>query len=528
MSFIKKTGGVSLGSFFSYFFIAVLITPLIFIFSKVFSSNTPTAANILSLFLGTYIKNTAIILLFTLPICLTIGFISAYLFTFYDFAGKKLCEFLIILPFAIPSYILAYIYTDFFSYGGVLYHLFKGLFGIPFHKDIMTIGGTIFILSYAFYPYAYLILRGYMKRLDKNLLDTAASLGASPLGILFRIIIPVSYPALLSAGLLITMECLNAFGVPSYFGVQVFSTGIYQAWISYRDMAAAIQLSFIVLLGIALLAGITYVVKNTKKYQYASGKIAFVRPKRITGKQQALVLTAVIVLVSISFIIPCAHLFMWLYHGYANTDIPARSLYATIIIGLVSASAIVIISIILANRTRYTMSRFSTLLFRLATIGYGIPGIIVGIATLSVFITFDRSITGGLFFTLTVLPLLIAYIIRFIMLAYNSIDAGFNKLGVTFSKAARTLGAGDVKTLLLIDIPLIKTNIIAGFLLSFIEIIKDLPITALLIPFQYQTLAIEINNYAGQEELMHTALPSLFIIGISTVLLYAFMRNKEK
>ncbi|PIE74205.1 MAG: hypothetical protein CSA19_00945, partial [Deltaproteobacteria bacterium] len=254
MYFYKKTEGSFLWSFFTYFFIAVLITPLVFICSHLVSSNTPVAERILSAFLPVYIKNTAIILFFTLCICLLIGFACAYLLTFYDFAGKKLFSFLVILPFAVPSYIFAYIYNDFFGYGGMLYHFCNRIFGIPFHMDIMNIGGTVFVLSCAFYPYAYLILRGYMKRLDSTLLDSAASLGAGPLKVLFAVIIPVSYPAILSAALLITMECLNAFGVPSYFGVQVFSTGIYQAWISYQDMTAALKLSFILLVGITLLA----------------------------------------------------------------------------------------------------------------------------------------------------------------------------------------------------------------------------------------------------------------------------------
>ncbi len=522
----KKTKDY-LWSFFVYFFIALLIAPPVLIFLNSFASTTPSAKIILNMFLGTYIKNTGIILFFSLFFCLALGFISACVMSFYSFKGKRIFEFLVILPFAIPSYILAYMYTDFFSYGGITYRMLEH-FGIFFHLDIMNRKGVIFILTCAFYPYAYIILRSYLKRLDQNVLDSAISLGANKLKLVFKVLIPITYPAILSAALLITMEVLNAFGVPYYFGVQVFSTGIFQAWISYQDMEAATKLSFIVLLFLAIFSGIIYMMKNAKKYQYSSGTVKFIKAKEIGRRKAFAVYLYLILLVGISFIIPCIHLCMWLYQSMDDVVFISGSFFFTLFIALLSAFAIVIISIVLTNYSRYHTGKFHKLVFRFATIGYGIPGIIIGIATLSLFIKIDRLCFHGLFLTLSILPLFMAYTIRFIMLAFNSIDAGFNKCGLKFSQASKSLGAGAIKTLLRVDLPLIKTSIVGGFLLSFIEIIKDLPITSLLIPFNRETLAITASNYAAQERIIDTAFPALLIICVSVILLYLFIRNEKK
>ncbi|PIE97798.1 MAG: hypothetical protein CR988_06500 [Treponema sp.] len=521
----KKTK-VSLWSFFSYFFISVLIAPPLFFLVNSLSKTSPSTKKIVTMFLGTYTKNTAIILVFTLCFCLLIGFISACIMSFYNFKGKKIFEFLLILPFAIPSYILAYIYTDFFSYGGIIYKIMQR-FGIFFNLDIMNIKGLIFILICAFYPYSYIIFRSYLKRLDQNILDSAVSLGAGKCKLIFKILIPVSYPAILSASLLIIMEVLNAFGVPYYFGVQVFSTGIFHAWVSFQDIEAATKLSFILILFIGVVSGLIYMMKNAKKYQYSSGAVRFIQPKNISGVKAFAAYFYLILLISISFIIPCIHLILWLYHSIGNVSFVASSFFFTLFVGIFSASLIVIVSIILANHSRYHHDKFNKLLFRVATIGYGIPGIIIAIATLSLFIKLDRFIFGRLIFTLSIIPLFIAYTIRFIMVSFNSIDAGFNKCGLKFSKASKSLGAGEIKTFLKVDLPLIKANIIGAFLLSFIEIIKDLPITSLLIPFNRETLAITISNYAAQERITDIAFPAILIIVISTALLYLFTRNEK-
>ncbi len=516
-----------LWSFFPYLFVVVLIAPSLFVLVNSFSTTTPIAKRIISSFLGEYVKNTGIILVFTLFNCLVLGFISAYIISFYEFKGKKIFEFLVILPFAIPSYILGYMYTDFFSYGGILYRIFK-LFGIFFHLDIMNLKGVIFILSCAFYPYAYIIFRSYLKRIDRNILDSAESLGTGKLGIIFKILIPISYPAILSVAILVTMEVLNAFGVPSFFGVQVFSTGIYQAWVSYQDMDAAIKLSFMLLFFLAVFSSLVYITKNAKKYQYSTSSIKFIQTKKLKGNNLFAVYAFFILLVGISFLIPCIHLLIWVYYGFRNIDFIPASFFFTLFIGLVSASLIVLISLVLANRSRFKTDKIHKMLFRLATIGYGIPGIIIAIATLSLFIKIDGIFGKGLPLTLSILPLIIAYIIRFIMLSFNSIDAGFNKCGLKFSKAAMSLGAGKFKTMFMVDIPLIKSNIIAGFLLGFIEIIKDLPITSLLIPFNHETLAITISKYSGQERIVDIGFPALLIVAISASLLYLFTRTQKK
>ncbi len=490
-----------LWSFFPYLFACILIAPFLFVLINSFESTSPTTQRILSSFLGEYAKNTGIILLITLFNCLVLGFISAYIISFYNFARKKIFEFLVIVPFAIPSYVLGYIYTDFFSYGGILYKIFQ-LFGIFFHLDIMN--------------------------LDRNILDCAESLGAGKLKLIFKIIIPISYPAISAAAILITMEVLNAFGVPSFFGVQVFSTGIYQAWVSYQDMDAAIKLSFMLLFFLALFSIFIYITKNAKKYQYSTGTVKFIKQKTLKGKHLFIIYAFFITLIGISFIIPCIHLIIWLYHGFENIDFIPVSFFFTLFIGIVSAFIIVVVSLVLVNHTRFKTNKIHKIIFRIATIGYGIPGIIIAIAVLLVFIKIDGIFSTGLPLTLSILPLIVAYVIRFIMLSFNSIDAGFNKIGLQFSKASSSLGAGKLKTLLLVDIPLIKSNIIAGFLLSFIEIIKDLPITLLLIPFNYETLAITISKYSAQERIVDIGFPALLIVIISTALLYLFTRIQKK
>ncbi|MCZ6156614.1 iron ABC transporter permease [Campylobacter ureolyticus] len=522
---------------FTFVCLALIIFPIIYIFFGIFNQTNESTEFLFKTQLKFYIKNSFIILFFTGIFTGIIGTFLAYFETFYEYKFKNFFKFTLILPFAIPSYLFGYIYVDFFSYSGWLVTFLRQNFDIRVHFDIMNIYGAIFVLTLAFYPYVYIILRGFLKRFPQNYIEASQNLGCTQVKTFFKVILPLSKPAIISGMTLCLMECLNAYGVPNYFGLHVFSTGIYKAWVGYSDLNAAIKLASILLFLVFFIIIVQKLLQ--KPYAITVTKRQKIRAKKLSKKSEIAVVCLIFLFLFVALFLPLLHIFIWLYQSYS--DINLISLFNlsknTILLTTLSAMLIVVFSLFINESLRLKEGKIKEIATSFANIGYSIPGSVVGISMLAIFINIDKSmqwlyrlleVKATLFLTLSPLVLVFAYMIRFLSLGYMGVQNSLNQQGKKYYEASLSLGKGKLKTFFLVDLPMIKPAILSSFILVFIEIIKELPLSSLLTPPNLKTLAFEMDRYASDEQLALSAAPAIVVVGISLALLVILNKIKDK
>lgn len=514
----KRTNEINVWIGLSYLILFIIVSPLFYIFLNSFKKNTEITENIFKYLLKDYVVNTLILVVFTTLFSIVIGFLIAYFEVFYDYKFKKILRTCNLLSFAIPSYIFGYIYTDIFTSFSLVH------FNI--YIDIQNIYGSIAILTIAFYPYVYIVSKSYLKKISMNLVYSSQLLGKNSIQTFFKLIIPLSKAPILLGGSLVFMETLNAFGVPFFFGLPVFSTGIYDSWIGYYDLDGAIKLSSILMFFVLLILFCQKILfrniffYNTGEYEIKSLKL--------NGLKEIGVLSFIFFVVVISFIIPVLYLFRWVKYSYKY--IFFREVYNwtlnTLFILIVSSLLILIISIFTTNVKRGRKNRGDFIIDSLSTVGYSTPSSIIAIGFLSIFIFIDRSLFENKFiFINSIVPIVFAYSTRFLSLSYNNINTHILKIGNSYHESSRLLGKSHLYTFFNVDLPMLKSSIISSFLLVSIEILKEMPIVALL--YNKNTLSIQMKNYASDERLSMVGIPALILISITSILILIYNKGEN-
>lgn len=485
---------------------------------NVFKENSELSEHIFNNLLKKYILNTMLILIPTTFISLLLGFLSAYFEVFFEYRFRAFFKYMNILSFAIPSYIFAYIYVDIFS--SYIYTKFS------IYYDIANIKGAIFILSISFYPYVYIVSKAYMKKISMDLIYVSKTLGKSNIYTFFKVILPISRPALVVGSSLVIMEVLNSFGVPYFFGIQVFSTGIYETWINYYDLDGAMKLSAVLLIFVLIL--LLFENYFRKPFIYNERKIVKIKREKLIGYKEILVILFYLSIFIFSLLIPFLYLLRWVKYSY--TDIYLKDMlrlsFNTLSILFFSSILILMLALFLSNVSRLYKRKYSWIIDKLVSLGYSIPSSITAIGFLSIFIFIDKLILKDeLFFSKSVIVIVFAYATRFLSLAYNGIKASINKIGNNYHESSRLLGKSALKTFFKVDIYMLKGSIFSAFLLVSIEILKEMPIAALLL--NRNTLAIQMKNYAQDERLAMVAIPSLILISICMFLLVLYNKGEE-
>ena len=514
----------------------LILLPIFYIFFYITSPIKPNTHVLFDSYLKIIIKDTFIIVFFVMIFSSIIGVFLAYFECFYEYKFKRFFSFVLVLPFAVPSYLFAYIYTDFFGYFGWFMSLVRANFGINLSMDIMNIYGCIFVLTLAFFPYVYILLRGFLKHFNNSLIDSARSLGKSDFAIFFKVVLPLSKPCIIAGASLCMMETLNAYGAPNYFGLQVFSTGIYKAWIGYSDLNAAIKLASILILFVFV-----WVFGQklfTRPYTQAKGDKLVA--KKLSKKSEVIVVSLFSFVFFVSFLLPMICLFVWFYRSFDSVDYVnlLKVSKNTILLTLFSSFLIVLVSLFLVSVKRFEKGKAKQISTSLANIGYSIPGSVVAICMLVIFISVDNALKPlyeylkldkALFLTLSPVVLIYAYMIRFLSLSYMGVESALNKLPISLHEASLSLGKSPFKTFLLVDFKLIIPSVISAFILVFIEIIKELPLASMLSYGDFKTLSFEMDRYASDEQLALVSAPALVVVLICFALLVCFnMIKKDK
>ncbi|WP_435163567.1 ABC transporter permease [Candidatus Pelagibacter bacterium nBUS_25] len=517
--------------YFSSFLISIAVAiPIVTVFSSFFESTGEYSSIIKNTFLYEYIFNSLSLLLGVLFLTFVIGVLGAYLVSFYSFPGSNFFKWALILSFAVPAYIYAYSLTAFFENYGTAFTILKNLFGegdynssIPKFDGMM---GAIISISFSLFGYVYVLTRASFHYQSQNLIELGKNLGFSKQKSFMKIILPSARPAIVAGLSLVAMETLSDFGSVSFFGISTLTTGIYNAWISFDDLVLANRLSFyllIFILGLFILENL-----SRKKAQYHSPSKGGFKKKSLTnlyGFKAWLAFSFCFSVFFISFLFPVCQMLYWtIIFPKHLADLNLVELFSnTIILVLLSSIVLIGFAFISNYGNRLSRSKFLEILTTFSISGYAIPGIILAVAFITFISWFDNSIMN-LFeirnvksiFIGSILGLVVVYFIRFFSLASNGLKSGYLKINYSIDESAYLLGYSKFKTFKNIHIPYLKNTIMLIGILIAIEIIKELPITLIMRPFNFETFATQAYIYASQDLLEAAAAPSLFLILIAS------------
>ena len=517
--------------YFSSFLISIAVAiPIVTVFSSFFESTGEYSSIIKNTFLSEYIFNSLLLLLGVLFLTFVIGVLGAYLVSFYSFPGSNFFKWALILSFAVPAYIYAYSLTAFFENYGTAFTILKNIFGegdynssIPKFDGMM---GAIISISFSLFGYVYVLTRASFHYQSQNLIELGKNLGFSKKKLFMKIILPSARPAIVAGLSLVAMETLSDFGSVSFFGISTLTTGIYNAWISFDDLVLANQLSFyllIFILGLFILENL-----SRKKAQYHSPSKGGFKKKSLTnlyGLKAWFAFSFCFLVFFISFLFPVSQMLYWtIIFPKHLVDLNLVELFFnTIILVLLSSIVLIGFAFISNYGNRLSRSKFLEILTTFSISGYAIPGIILAVAFITFISWFDNSFIN-LFeiknvksiFIGSILGLIVVYFIRFFSLASNGIKSGYLKINYSIDESAYLLGYSKFKTFKDIHIPYLKNTIMLIGILIAIEIIKELPITLIMRPFNFETFATQAYIYASQDLLEAAAAPSLFLILIAS------------
>ena len=521
----------------------LLAIPVFAILISLFKGTGEMWEHITSYFLIDYIQNSVILLLGSGIICFVIGTSSAWVVSRYKFKGRKIIEWLLFMPLAIPSYIVAYSYVGLFGYGGSFMKFINYLgFNSIDNIEMMNIYGLVWVLSFSLYPYVYASTRLIFQSFPNRLNDTASLLGASKNKYFFKIALPLASPAIIGGLFLVFMEVLNDYGAAKYYGINTFTTGIFRTWTALEDLQSSIYLSAILVVLVFVLVLIVKWLRGRRSYNlktYNSNDQDEIYRKDLKGLKKIIFLTIVFVPILFGFLFPFLQLIIWglqTFESMFNSDLLNIGIQ-TLFLGLSTSIIIVFLATSLIYLSKWNYLKQLNVTSKLATLGYVIPGAIIGIGVIKsshsiteYFSTYHNIKIGYIIYN-SILVLIYAYVFRFIAVAFNSIESNTLKLSKSLSESSNLLGFGKIKTFFKIDFPLIKNALLTSFILVFIDVIKELPLTLILKPYNLSTLAIKAYEYAEDERVAEAALPALFLIFIIgsmiSVVNYRFKLNKS-
>lgn len=507
----------------------VVAIPILVIFSSFFENTSEYRIILRETFLVDYIFNSLILLIGVMSLTSVIGIVCSYLISFYDFIGVNFFKWALILSFAIPAYIYSYSLSAFFENYGTAYSILKGIFGeanynhyIPKPDGIL---GAIIALSFSIFGYVYVLTGLSFRYQSQNLIDLGKNLGFSKKKTFFKIILPAARPSIVAGLSLVAMETLSDFGSVSFFGVSTLTTGIYNAWITFDDLTLANRLSFYLLIfifGLLILENI-----SRKKAQYHSPtKDSFEIKNKIKlfGYKSAFAFIFCFFIFFISFIFPLLQMGYWtyLFPKYLFELNLINLISNTLILVFFSCCLLITFGILSNYGNRITKSKFLQSLTTFSISGYAIPGVILAIAYISFISFLDENLLQlknyniKSLFIGTIFGLIIVYFIRFYSLANNGIKSGYLKINYSIDESAYLLGYSKIKTFNKIHLPYLKNSIFLVIILLLIEIVKELPITLIMRPFNFDTFATIAYAYASQDLLEAAAAPAIILILISS------------
>ena len=517
--------------FLSSLLISIIVAiPIITVFSSFFEDTSNYYQILKDTFLFEYIFNSFTLLVCVLVLTFIFGTSTAYLVSFYKFPLSNFFKWALILSFAVPPYIYAYSLTAFFENYGTLYSILKNLFGPGNYNQYIPkfdgLFGAVLSLSFSLFAYVYILARASFLYQSQNLIDLGRSLGFSKLKSFYYLILPAARPAIVTGLSLVAMETLAEFGAVDFFSINTLTTGIYNSWITFDDLAFSNRISFFLLIFIFAI----FILENLsrKKARYHSNtKGGFKQKEKIqlSGAKAFYAIFICLIIFFLSFLFPLGQMLYWTIkfpENFFDLNILTLTLN-TIYLVFLSSLVLILFSLISNYGNRVSKNKILNILSTLSISGYAIPGVILALAFITFIAWFDENIVQALgflsikkIFIGSIIGLVLVYFVRFYSLAFNGIKSGYEKINISVDESSYLLGYSKQKTFMNIHVPYLRNSLLFVVILISLEIIRELPITLILRPFNFETFATTAYISASEDLLEAAAAPSLFLILIAT------------
>lgn len=527
------------------FVAAICLLPHVSVLIAAFMGSTETLQSLAETVLARYTRATLALLVLVVLFSTIIGTIAAWLVTTTEFWGRRLLEIALVLPLAFPAYVLAYAYTHVLDHPGIVQATLRTVTGWGprdyWFPEIRSLGGAAAMLTLVLYPYVYLLARAAFASQSATTFYAAQSLGQTRIGAFWRVSLPMARPAIASGAMLVGMETIADFGTVSYFGVQTFAVGIYSSWFTFADRAAAAQLSLGLLAFALLLAVLERINRGEARYAFGR-KFEQMSRVRLNGLAGKLAFLTCFLPAFLGCLLPVVMLSEMALGSEQSLLSPRYLQFAqnSVTLGLVAAVITVAVALLFGSLARSRSSWSATIMLYIGRLGYAVPGGVIAVGLLVPFAYFDNTldaymrdtfgISTGLLFTGSIWLLVCAYMIRFLAAAIGAYEGGVAVINPNMDAAARVLGQSEWGLLRRVHFPLLRPSLFTALLIVFVDVMKELPATLIMRPFNFDTLAVQAHRLASDERLAGAAVPSLVIVAIGTlpvILLCRRIRNEQ-
>jgi len=530
----------------SFLAACVISIPVAVVLSFVFTPASDIWRHLVDTVLIRYIANTAGLIIGVGFGSFVLGVATAWLVTMCRFPGRKIFEWALFLPMAVPAYVLAYTYTGMLEFSGPVQTSLREAFGWSradyWFPDIRTLGGAIVMLALVLYPYVYLLARAAFLEQSVCVIEVSRTLGCTPWQSFRRVALPLARPALATGVALAIMETLGDFGTVQYFAVDTFTTGIFRTWFGLGDPAAAAQLAAILLIFVFVALFIERRSRGAARFHHTSTRYRPLKPFQLRRWRALVAWSACFLPIFFGFALPAGQLTVWAVDTAEQTL--GRDFYQLIANTVTVAGLAAVIAVLVALGLGYglrlgasPLTRAST---RVASMGYAIPGTVVAVGVLLPFAWLDNTVDAwarvhlgvstGLLLSGTLVALVFAYLVRFLAVSFNTVEASLGNVTPNMDRAARSLGKTPFQTVVRVHVPIIWGSLLTAGLLVFVDVMKELPATLIMRPFNFNTLAVRAFELASDERLPESSGPALAIVaaGILPVILLSLAISRSR
>ncbi|MEX2475138.1 ABC transporter permease [Marinobacter sp.] len=517
---------------------AIVALPVLSVIFLAFFPDENIWPHLLDTTLPRYLSTTIKLMLGVAGITLLIGLATAWAVTMCEFPGRRFFEWAMLLPFAVPAYVIAYVYTSLLDYAGPVQIALREWFGWENARDywfpeIRTLEGATLMIGLVLYPYVYLLARAAFLEQSPSLFAVSRSLGHSAISTFFRVVLPIARPAIAVGLSLVLMETLNDFGTVDFFAVQTLTAGLFDTWMNLGNLGGAAQIATTMLIFVVILVTLERYSRRRQQQFAARDNREPIRRFTLSKPRQYVCVAVCAIPVILGFVIPAVTLgqYAWEYFDESWNPAFVRNTLNSLLLSSAAALTTLIIGVTLAYSRRLHNTRGMQIMMRLSSLGYAMPGAVLAVGVIIPLAGFDNwldsmmrsafGISTGLLLSGSAFALIFAYTVRFLAVSAGSVESGLQKITPSMDMASRSLGHSPGNTLVRVHLPMLRGSLMTAALVVFVDCMKELPATLILRPFNFDTLATYVYQFASDEKLAQSALPALVIVlaGIVPIIL---------
>lgn len=514
-----------------------VLLPVLVIVTSWHSAQTEVWHHLIDTGLSRLLANTFYLMVGVGVLVMVVGVSLAWLTAVCEFPGRRWLDWALVLPLAIPTYVVAFVALDIMSYGGPVLSLWRDIFGRDaWYPEIRSTPGVILVMSSVLYPYVYMLARGAFLQQGRSLTDAARSLGSSPWASFVHVVLPMARPSIAAGMALALMEALADFGAVAVFNYDTFTTAIYKSWFGFFNLQAAAQLASLLLAFVAVALLVEQQARGRRRNHDTTKRFERIRLSGARGLAASVFCFSIL---AIAFIVPVAQLLLWVWQtGLSGVDLHFLKLVEhTFTLGVIGASLVAFLALLVAFAQRLSQAPWLDGLIRLTSLGYALPGSVLAVGVIMVFTFLDRAVLWPLFgdgghsgqiLVGSLAALVAAYSIRYFSVGLGPVQAGLERIKPQIQEVAHSLGCNQWAVLRRVYLPLLTPGLMTALVLVLVDVMKEMPATLLLRPFGWDTLAVRVYEMTSEGEWQRAALPALTLVLISILPVVMMIRRSRK